>query len=78
MTPKISDSANLAVAINDIATIKEDVKEIKIKLETDYITKDTFDSLHEQVTLLRNIVYGLIGLVMIAFIGALIKLVFLQ
>jgi hypothetical protein len=75
---KREDVASLAVAINDISTIKEDVKEIKIKLEQDYVSKEAFDSLREQVTLLRNMMYGVIGIVMVAFIGALIKLVFLQ
>lgn len=73
-----SDKINLAVAINDINTIKGDVKEIKEKLEKGYVTMQEFDSLKEQVNTLKNIMYGMIGLVMIAFIGALIKIVFIQ
>ena len=59
---------DLAVAINDIATIKKDVGEIKTKLENNYVTQEEFKWV-------RNIVYGMIGLLSITVFIALIKLV---
>jgi hypothetical protein len=67
---KKTETIDLAVAINDISMIKSDVKDIKEKLEAQYVKKEEF-------AIVRNIVYGLVGIILIAVIGALIKLVIL-
>jgi hypothetical protein len=65
--------ANAAVAANqllnnDIGYIKQDIKEIKEKLDNKYVTVESFDPV-------RRVVYGLVGVVLVAVAGALIALV---
>lgn len=52
----------------DIAYIKEGMEVINKRLESSYVTQDQF-------TPVRNIVYGLVALIMTSFIGAVIALV---
>lgn len=65
---KISISEGYAVIANDISYIKRDIGDIKSKLENNYVSKDEF-------TPVRNIVYGLVGILGIATIGAILKLI---
>lgn len=53
---------------NDIEYIKVDVEDINIKLDSHYVTRAEFDPV-------RNIVYGMVGVILLAVIGALITLV---
>lgn len=59
---------NLGIIATDINYIKRDLGEIKGKLERDYVTTESF-------TPVRNIVYGLVGILGIATVGAILKLV---
>lgn len=61
----------IAVISNDLAYIKRDIADIKIKLEQNYVTKDEF-------SIVKNIVYGMVALVLTSFMGALTFLVFKQ
>lgn len=63
-----STTESLAVLMNDISYIKRDIGEIKDKLENNYVSKDEF-------TPVRNIVYGLVGILGIATVGAILKLI---
>lgn len=53
---------------NDIGYIKEDLKDIKETVGATYVTKDQFEPI-------RNIVYGLVGLILTAVIVAILSLV---
>lgn len=53
---------------NDLKYIKQDISEVKIKLDEHYITKAEFEPV-------RNIVYGMVGVILLAVIGALVTLV---
>ena len=53
---------------NDIEYIKVDIEDINIKLDSHYVTKEQFEPV-------RNIVYGMVGIILVAVIGALITLV---
>jgi hypothetical protein len=57
---------------------QDDVAEIKGQLQHKYVTQEAFNNLREQVTLLRNIIFGLIGLICVGVVGAVLKLVILQ
>jgi hypothetical protein len=63
-----SSSGGLAVLQNDLNHIQADVKEIKEKMESHFITKEEFDPV-------KKIVYGLVGIILVAVIGALVALV---
>jgi hypothetical protein len=71
-----SGNASLAVLASNIGYIFTDVKEIKEKLENNYSTKEyvdsRFDKLDARVKMLEKVVYTVIGLILIAFMGALI------
>lgn len=55
----------------DIQYIKVEVADIKKKLEGEYVTKTEFDPV-------KRIVFGLVGIVLTAVVGALVGLVLLQ
>ena len=59
---------SLDVIYNDIAYIKDDVREIKEKMSADYITREEFEPI-------KKLVYGTIGLVLTAVAIAVINLV---
>lgn len=61
-------TTNVAVILSEMKTVKEDVKDIKDKLEKDYITQDQF-------TPVKNIAYGLVSTILLAVVGALVALV---
>lgn len=62
---------DIKVIQNDVGYIRDDVKEIKYSLQQNYVTKDQFDPV-------RKIVYGLVGLILVAVVGALLALVVKQ
>ena len=61
-------TTNVAVILSEMKTVKEDVKDIKEKLDKDYVTQDQF-------TPVKNIAYGLVSTILLAVIGALVALV---
>lgn len=58
----------LAVIANDLGYIKEKLNEVDSKVSTHYVTKTEFEPI-------KNIVYGLVSLILIAVVGALVALV---
>jgi hypothetical protein len=48
--------------------IKSDITEIKIRLDKFYVTQDQF-------TPVRNLVYGMVGIVMISFLAGIASLI---
>ena len=63
-----NNNASIAVIQSNILDIKDDVREIKNKLEADYVTKSEFDPI-------KKVVFGLIGTILVAVVGALLTLV---
>jgi hypothetical protein len=61
-------TVDLAVILNKVIRIECDVKDINAKLEKDYVTQDQF-------TPVKNIVYGLVSVILLAVVGALVALV---
>jgi hypothetical protein len=54
--------------ITSIKYIQRDIAEINHKLDDKYVTKETFEPV-------RNVVYGLVALILIAVVGAIVALV---
>lgn len=71
MPKKANDKVELAVIANDISRIKTDITEIKERLDEKYVTKDEFEPV-------KKLVYGIVGLILTAVIGALLGLVILK
>ena len=61
----------IAVIQSTLATIKEDVLEIKKKLELDYVSRQEFDPIKKGY-------YAVIGLILTAIVGAVLTLVLKQ
>ena len=52
----------------DLQYIKDDLREIKTRLQTQFVTRDVFDPI-------RNLVYGQVGLILIAVATGVLALV---
>lgn len=68
MARKNNTEVDLAVMAKDISSIRDDVTEIKLQLESKYVTQVEFDPV-------KKVVYGLVGLILVAVAGAIIALV---
>lgn len=71
LTAANAAATNAALVANDIGYIKRDISEIKSSLsgvQGQYVTLIEFEPI-------RRIVYGLVGTVLISFIGAILALV---
>lgn len=64
-------STQLAVLINKVGYIETEVKDITKKLESSYVTQDQFEPV-------KNVVYGLVSIILLAVVGALVGLVILK
>lgn len=67
---KETNSSKLDVMANDISYIKDDVKEIKLTLYSNYVTVERFNALKSRVSVLEKAVYGVIGLALITIFTA--------
>lgn len=70
-TPTGVTETKLAIIANDISYIKRDVADIKTNVEHGYVTKDEFEPV-------RKLVYGLVGIILVAVVGALVGLVVMR
>jgi hypothetical protein len=61
-------NTKLEVALEQLRTVKAAVERIEEKLERNYVTVEAF-------TPVRNIVFGLVGLILTSVVGGLIALV---
>ena len=71
MATQRKQSNNIDVIANDISYIRDDLVEIKSTLKGSYVTKEEFEPI-------KKIVYGLVGLILIAVVGALMGLVLIK
>jgi len=62
------DDVKLAVIQNDLAYIKEKVSAVDSKLNNNYVSKEEFEPI-------KKIVYGMVGLILVAVVGALVSLI---
>lgn len=58
----------IAVVQTDVTYLKEKIDTIDKKLDAQYVTQDEFDPI-------RKLVYGIVGLILTAVVGALISIV---
>lgn len=63
-----TENTKLAVIANDIQYIKGDMAEIKRMQQTNYVSRDEFEPI-------KRIVYGVVGLILVAVVGAVVSLV---
>jgi hypothetical protein len=65
---KSNSQVTLAVIQNDISYIKQEVHDIKVMVQEQYVTKAEFEPI-------KKIVYGLVSIILIAVVGAIVSLV---
>lgn len=65
---KTTIETSVAIILTKVNYIEIEIKEIKSKLERDYVTHDEFEPI-------RNVVYGLVSLTLLSVAGAVIALV---
>jgi hypothetical protein len=68
---KKTNTQNIDVIANQIEYIADDIKEIKEKLNKDFVTTDKFEPI-------QRLVYGMVSLVLVSVFGALISLVLMK
>ena len=78
-------SLDLSYIKADIASTKSDIKEIKDKLDSKYVTKDDFNSIKtelekvmentNQFATVKAVVYGMCGLILTGVVGAIMYLI---
>lgn len=66
--PDNEDRTTLAVIQNDISYIKKQLDTIDTKVGNTYVTKDQFEPV-------RNLVYGVVTVILVSVIGAVVALV---
>jgi hypothetical protein len=71
MSKEYSDT-DIAILSNDMKYIKGMVDKINRKLDEDYVTQDQLQNLRDRFDLVQRVVFGLVGLILIAVVGALI------
>lgn len=62
---------NMKVMANDLGYVRKDISDIKVKLESHYITKSEFAPV-------KAVVFGLVGIILIGVMGAIIALVIIK
>lgn len=62
------ESLTYAVLHNDVSYIKTEIKEIKTLIENKYVTSAEFQPI-------KNVVYGMVGLILVTVVGGLLTLV---
>lgn len=72
MATRQTQATQIAVIASNIQDIKDDISDIKKKLENNYVTKDQHVLTEDRVNRLEKIVYGVITIILIAFVGAVV------
>lgn len=81
---KAATDISAAILTNDIAYIKNDMREIKKSIETikdeikdDFVTRrelvESLKSIEDQIKPIKTIIWGLVGTILLAVIGAILK-----
>lgn len=61
-----------------LSQVKQDLSEVKELLNNDYAKKSDITALSNRIKMLEGIVYGAVGIILLAVFGALIALVVRQ
>ncbi len=61
-------TVDVAVILNKVGYIEKEVIDMRTKLDKEYVTQDQFEPI-------KNIVYGMVGTIRLAVVGAIMALV---
>lgn len=68
VTNNRGDAVNLAVMANDLTYVRKAVDDLNEKVDHNYVTKEEFRPV-------KQLVYGLVGLILMGVVGAILSLV---
>lgn len=68
MANENNNQVKLAVLANDMSYVKDKLDSIDNKVSSHYVSKEEFEPI-------KKIVYGLVGLILVAVVGAVLSLV---
>lgn len=68
MPTRDSSDTKIALIQQDISYMKDKLDNVDQKISTHYVSRDEFEPI-------KRIVYGMVGLILIAVVGALVSLV---
>lgn len=74
--PKISQETQLALISQNVANIQTDISQINDTLKQGYVSIERFTALKDRVDLLQRALLFLIGVMTVAVLGAIFRLVF--
>ncbi len=63
-----TQAVSIAVMKSDVSYVRKAVDDLTTKIDHNYVTKEEF-------TLVKNLVYGFVGLVLVAVVGAILSYV---
>lgn len=66
--PNSSDTTKIALIQQDISYMKDKLDNVDQKISTHYVSREEFEPI-------KKIVYGMVGLILVAVVGALVSLV---
>lgn len=62
-----NEEVNLALIKQDVSYVKDTVKDIKLQLQSEYVTKDQFAPI-------QKLVYGITGVILVAVVVGLMNI----
>lgn len=68
MPSNSSDTTKIALIQQDISYMKDKLDNVDQKISTHYVSREEFEPI-------KKIVYGMVGLILVAVVGALVSLV---
>lgn len=68
MTPSSKENVQIAVLQNDMSYVKDKLDSIDNKVSSHYVSKEEFEPV-------KKLVYGVVGLILVAFVGGVVSLV---
>lgn len=63
-----SENTQIALMANDLGYVRKSIDVLTDKIDKNYVTKDEFEPI-------RKLVYGMVGLILVAVVGAVMTLI---
>jgi len=72
MAEKEFTQTDIAVLANDMKYVKDTVQKISHKLDSQYVTKDQLELVKSRLQLIQNVVFGMIGIILVTVLTAIL------
>ena len=72
MAEKEFTQVDIAVLANDMKYVKDTVQKISHKLDSQYVTKDQLELVKSRLQLIQNVVFGMIGIILVTVLTAIL------